>query len=393
VQTSDDRFDANSTMQVAQHQSDVFLAHKYRFKLTKPPRQSSFRVVAVVFYELNDGTIWDFTPIGASKSEGRPYVLGANDEPCFIGGSICAERAAFVQLRWLSATGQLRKITKVVITTDAAIPISPGMLCREFMSSQPYMSMDVPIVLGTCICKHCQLDITKVEPESVTSLISPCSKRQGQSHVFMGLVTNLNQLYPFPSPYTRLDTQGCVALGKRWSEHHLLEGYGTEAENALSTGKIQQLLQRAKEASMSDYRSALHPIQYGAAVLFTDGTLVTSHQKKALEYGSTLDAVTQLAPIIEEKCKISRNQNITPEIGEPNKIRPMLLAQVDQFGIAHSPFASARAYLSEFGYDDCVVLVHTFVGEEGNEQNIESLEPKLLQVRVDQLAPQAPEIW
>jgi hypothetical protein len=36
----------------------------------------------------------------------------------------------------------------------------------------------------------------------------------------------------------------------------------------------------------------------------------------------------------------------------------VLMVQVDQYGVAHSPFAPARAFFSEHGYEDCHVLVH-----------------------------------
>ena len=61
------------------------------------------------------------------------------------------------------------------------------------------------------------------------------------------------------------------------------------------------LLHLAQKASQRDSRTALHPLRYGAAVLFSDGSTSTAYQKKALEYGCSLDAVTQLAQVIEDK--------------------------------------------------------------------------------------------
>jgi hypothetical protein len=37
---------------------------------------------------------------------------------------------------------------------------------------------------------------------------------------------------------------------------------------------------------------------------------------------------------------------------------PKLLIMVDQFGIAHAPFAQARALLSEYGFNDLQVIVY-----------------------------------
>lgn len=110
------------------------------------------------------------------------------------------------------------------------------------------------------------------------------------------------------------------------------------------------ILQCAQEAAMSDQK-CLHPIKYGAAVFFSDGSIAQAYQKQSQEYGCTLDAVTQLASFIEHKI-------------EGGRIRPILLAQCDQFGIAHAPFAEARAYLSEYGHNDMFVALHNLIGEE-----------------------------
>ena len=143
------------------------------------------------------------------------------------------------------------------------------------------------------------------------------------------------------------------------------------------------ILQCAQEAAMSD-QQCLHPIKYGAAVFFSDGSIAQAYQKQSQEYGCTLDAVTQLASFIEHKI-------------EGGRIRPILLAQSDQFGIAHAPFAEARAYLSEYGHNDMFVAVHNLIGEElihtQNECNAEKgkleqiIDHELKIVKVKDLAP------
>ena len=40
-------------------------------------------------------------------------------------------------------------------------------------------------------------------------------------------------------------------------------------------------------------------VKKGSSVLFADGTPAIAWQKKALEYGCTLDAICQLAPALE----------------------------------------------------------------------------------------------
>ena len=116
-------------------------------------------------------------------------------------------------------------------------------------------------------------------------------------------------------------------------------------------------------------------IQYGAAIMFSDGSISTAAQKKALEYGCTLDPVTQLAPLIEQKVK----QEIVSN-DDDAKIKPMLLVQADQFGIAHAPFAKGRAFLTEHGHGDCSVLIH-------NNDCFDFIE-----VKAHELVPSAPNM-
>ena len=105
--------------------ADLISAHRHRLSLT-PPRQSSFRVVAILFYELSDDDNSDGNSKDINANPDRHFVVGTNDEPCAISGSLCAE-PALLQLRFVP---NLRQITKVVIVTDSPQPISPGMLCR-----------------------------------------------------------------------------------------------------------------------------------------------------------------------------------------------------------------------------------------------------------------------
>mgnify|MGYP003386321403 CR=1 FL=1 len=73
-------------------------ANSQRKKLPSKPEQSEFRVYAFLIIEV----------------EGRLIIVeGANAEPGYIGGSICAERACLVQLRKYNDP----KILKVVVVT------------------------------------------------------------------------------------------------------------------------------------------------------------------------------------------------------------------------------------------------------------------------------------
>lgn len=329
---------------------DIALAHRYRLSLTTLPSQSSFRVVAIVFYEVGC-VVASNTPLPQSIrqkaddwDDARPYVVGTNDEPgAFIGGSICAERAALVQLRFLPNV----KVSKIVIVTDHEYPISPGTLCREFMSGHSAVPWDVSIVLAG-------------------------SGRRGDAWTVTK--TTLRYLYPHPSPYSRLTATQADEMGKNFSasEHEKDSNY----ESSLRESDVRRLMESAREAAHRDTRMGLHPIQFGAAILFDDDTIVTGHQKKALEYGSTLDAVSQLASDIERKSA-----------------RPVALVQVDSHGMAHAPFAPARAYLSEHGYGDCRVLVHKYHHGESDDDNTNLIQVgELVDVIVTDLAPVAPDM-
>lgn len=305
-----------------QHNADLNLAHRYRLSLTSAPIQSNFRVVALVFFDANESSS---APIASCFDDsGRRYLVGTNDEPCNMTGSICAERAALVQLRWIPTA----KVTKLVIVTDATHAVTPGVLCREFMASKPYISSNTPIVLGGTVCHQCQTEITD------SNITVDC---HGESHNFLETVTNIATLYPHQSIYTGLTMEQCIALGSKWTAACI------ESEDTLR--------KLARTTADKDQRKDLHPISYGAAVYFRDKTYASSLQKKALEFGGTLDAVSQLAPILEAK--------------RSNGIGIQCIVMCDQFGIAHPPFAGARAYLVEHGFGNANVLVHQIIKRSG----------------------------
>lgn len=530
---------------------DVLLAHRYRLSLRTPPQQSYFRVVAVVF----------FSRIGMNgvRSNERYHVVGTNDEPHAIGGSICAERAALMQLRFVP---DLEAITKVVIVTDDADAISPGMLCREFMASHNRIPWNVPIVLGRSVCRRCGFTVSgnvcsdsngcfdeaanKTLKEASGDLFATCAKDDTSNmeypppHDFVGTITKLEDLFPYPSLYTRLSAKEALRFGESHMERSsiisssrkskskeanyrsqfadgnrqnnnpngksyreenfdltmltdIMEGdeEGTGGEKSLDSSfasnnesftnssttvgrrnispsrttrkhsmtkslkttidlmrqmreeparheldisgltglsdlpatlehltartlrissrlkpsqRREKLMRFATEVTaLESHMKHAHPLRYGAAVLFSDNTVAIASQKVALEYGCTLDAVGQLASIIDRK-------GIQIEEDGPS-CRPVLLVQCDQFGIAHAPFAPGRAYLTERGYGDCKVLVHQKrqgkkaneakdppqaahggTHEEGSHGN-SNVDLRLLEVEASDLAPAPPDMF
>jgi hypothetical protein len=355
-------------------QADVSLAHHYRVSLLPKPRQSSFRVLALLFYEIPSSGNDDestrvpgmptFAPWLAHRSQDgkRTFVVGTNDEGGFIGGAICAERAAMVQFRFLPQFS----ITKVVISTDSVDPITPGLLCREFLAGHPTVPWDTPIISAGCEYMDC---VAKDEDERLDDK-SPASRVgegcEGSIPVLPVLSTTLQDLYPFPSPYTRLTASQSVRLGEKYSSR------ATDDFESLIEVDSKRLLELAILEARSNI-SDLHPIQFGAAAIFDDGTIVTTRQASALEYGCTLDAVSQLAPHFQD-------QNGTP----------LLLVQADQYGIAHAPFAPARAFLIEHGFENCQIVVHDAPVSDNDDDIFDFDKWTLKEVFASDLAPNAP---
>lgn len=378
------------TMLSQEDKDDVFLSHEYRLALKTSPSQSSFRVLALLFYEEIDNLSddhhtekkalshlppWVKQEVSSSRHDDvdrrngtnaptsttaikRTFIVGTNDEPGYMGGAICAERSAMVQLRFLPSF----RITKLVIATDSVQPITCGMLCREFLAGHGSVPWDLPVISTARQCARCglqdeELFLKKDKAECIDG---------HAEHSIPTLCTTIAELYPYPSPYTRLTATASVELGDRYNESSKsledLDGLPETAKRLLELAIIEA------KANVSD----IHPIQFGAAVMLEDESIVTSHQSSALEYGCTLDAVSQLVPHFKD-----------------DDLRPVMIVQADQYGIAHAPFAPARSFLSEHGYQDCTVLLHESSTLDDVAKDINGW--KLKEVKVSELAPNAPD--
>ena len=275
------------------HNEVIDILNKKRLVLS-PPMASNFRVLCLMLLK--------------TRNEEPAYVLGMNFEPANIGGSICAERSAIGQLHLHNDP----TITKIFIVTDAEQPISPGTLCREFLTSK--CLADTPIVLADCSGQ----------------LLVECT---------------VGYLFPHPFLYRttgRYDIEACANQYLQGKEHNDIQALikascGEDASN---------LYEKALNAAKMDVLINLHPLRLGAGVLYADGTTEVTWQIKALEYGSTLDPVCQLMTYFERN-KLEGIKTSNPE----------MLLMVDQFGIIHAPFGQARAVLCEHGYNDLKVIL------------------------------------
>ena len=278
-------------------------AHEFRLSLEKP-QHSDFRVVALLL--MDDGSI----------------IEGANDEPSpTLSGSICAERGAFLRLRVEeSQMGTKRKVKTVYIVTDAVTPIPPGTLCREYMFGHAACSPDTRVVMQSA---------------------------QSKEHSWPW-ISSLRELYPYPSIYMGLNVKGQLQLGNLYANEHVQDDMSLELSGLSQRNmEVDRLVEAAQKATEFDDRDVLHAMRYGAAaaLLLEDDTIeiVTASQRKAVEYGGSLDAVTQLVPQLFKR--------------DGTRQKVLAITLVDQFGVAHAPFAAARAFLVEHGFGDCVCIL------------------------------------
>ena len=246
-----------------------------RMKRIDPPLQSKFRVYCVMTYGRNEA------------NDVLGFFSGTNSETPFIGSSLCAERSAAVQLRELKHGFEVKNIYLVSDLEDEAL--TPGMLCREYLAH----------CVGPTIRIHCAS--------------ADLSKRN---------VTTLDTLLPHPSLYRGIPSDRIDTVVKAWK-------IDTDLKPEFRT-----LYDRAFEAATVAGRDdALHPVRYAGALEFEDGSIVVDVQRKTLEYGSTVDALTaSLATFVNRKRVAGK------------AVRGV---HVDQYGVLHAPFATARAQLSE----------------------------------------------
>ena len=326
----------------------VRLCNRQRCALYSSPAQSNFRVMAFLIITCDD-------------KPGLSVVEGANMEQGWIGGAICAERAALSRLRFLSNP----KIIKVVVTTDHEQPISPGMLCREYLMSSAEPHIDIIIGNGA---------------STIVTVVS------------------LESLFPYPYIYRNHSRTEVEAYACEISCCGAGAGVGVGVSIDGWNARQQKTYQAARLSVIGDTRASLHPVRLGAAVLFENGVIERTWVLKGLEYGCTMCPITQILRELEKKrfpqyCEkftvdcpfpeytqeIQKGDVCPLPIAEtsastsanadgltlstlipvwPEGSKPECIAMVDQWGIAHAPFASARAILTEYGYGQVQILVH-----------------------------------
>jgi cytidine deaminase len=297
----------------------VQLAHENRLKVARLPAQSLFRVYALMICEdVSTGALC--------------AVEGHNHESGYIGGSICAERSAIGSAAFRNLTRPL--IRHVVISTDSTECIAPGCLCREYMSSFSNANTQVTMISE---------DMSKV------------------------VTCPLSQLYSAPYAYGKLDRLNIEPFARALAARVSVASASAGDSDCVGAGALvddghpsfTELCAAAKAAALtldSDAQSGanLHPVCFGAALECSDGRRFVAGMLKGVEYGCTLDPVTALlAQVVQHRAACPG-------------VRLVALVMMDQFGIAHAPFAQARALLSEHGCGSAAVAYHEPDGRLGH---------------------------
>eukprot|EP01079_Euglenida_sp_SAG-EU17-18_P005364 gene5364-956_t len=238
-----------------------------------------------------------------SEEEVRRYLSIANE------GRLACEKPRLSGFRVAAVIVYIdtEAITALYLVSDSAQAITPGALCREWMSSYPKDELDPDTFLIT------------TAGTSATKILWDTA-----------LQGTLGLLYPVRSLYAGLCIDDVVALfGQPGS------GPGPEASAACRPCAPPPglYLMAYESAMLATGQRRYHPVSYACAIAFTDGDTSVSVQHTALEYGCTLDCLGMLAATVTKKALAGA------------QVDAVLV--VDNYGVAHAPFAIGRAFLSE----------------------------------------------
>eukprot|EP01138_Halocafeteria_seosinensis_P000814 gb/GECG01000835.1/.p1 GENE.gb/GECG01000835.1/~~gb/GECG01000835.1/.p1 ORF type:complete len:364 (+),score=40.70 gb/GECG01000835.1/:1-1092(+) len=276
------------------------------------PGQSNFLVAALITYSEQESAESANKDEESKAKQAKKYVYGLNAEPCSIGGSICAERSCIVQLQMIPVA----KIHSIYITTSTELEVTPGPLCREWLSE--ICAPDTPIVLFT--------------RTSCTSI--PIQELYPYQNLYSGMVASE------AARVARLLGPAAVSFLKEQQVREIL----TDDCKHLAKSVVSAYENACKLANEFEQGDDYHPLQYAAAVVFEKGEVEVAKQSTCVEYGCTIDAFSKLVKDIEKHSK--------------NDSSPVVVLQVDQFGICQPPPAKTRSYLVEFGNQHALALFH-----------------------------------
>ena len=200
-----------------------------------PPDQSNFRVAALCTF----------------RHEGRlRAIAGANSEPCELCGAICAERSALVQLRLMPSPPL---VECVYIVADSEEPITPGMLCREYMSD------------------------TYCTPETKVVTAGAADRPNVRA--------TLGELFPCPAPLQRVARDDLAATAERLGTAGADGVDRFFAREGDAGRRLARLFARlVLQATAETHAAVLHPLRLAAGLLLPDGTEAIATQHQAREH-------------------------------------------------------------------------------------------------------------
>jgi len=290
------------------------------FERTPRPIHSNFLVAATVVYADASGALRE--------------AHGVNSESCVLSSCICAERTALVQLR-LAPTGW-RYVRAVYITASSEGLITPGLLCREFLSEFSEAACAVREAHEAAVGSGGSGGGGSSGSGSSSSSLPPADP-QGDIAVVLfsaaGAVARhaLRSLFPHPSPFHGVPNARLEGAGRALAQR--AAGASAEALGALLGGAGQAAADLcaavAALARQAHEQDDLYPVHLAAGVLFADGGRLLARQLKGLEYGCSADAVVRLSGALAPERAVA------------------LLVQCDQHGNLLAPSAPARALLTE----------------------------------------------
>lgn len=193
----------------------------------------------------------------------------------------------------------------------------------------------------------------------------------------------LSDLWPFPFLY-RLKTRSELPSHFRsWAQEKKISESTAHLKDSNDIVAFATLQQHATACLEMERFEEIHPLNLAAAVLFSDGTVESAWQLKALEFGCSLDPVSQLLAHIERRRAVVRSvycsacYSIKPPLPSPplaayedttpppvaaaaaaDIVTPTAILMMDQVGVCHAPFAQGRSLLAEHGYGSTRVFVH-----------------------------------
>ena len=273
---------------------------------------------------------------GASRT-----LQGVNTETCILSSCICAERAALAQLRL--APGGWRWVDAVYIAATSPTLVTPGLLCREFLSEfSPAVAARREALLGgggggAGAAALPAVTLPPADPDGDIAIVLFSSDQTLSARY------RLLELYPYAPLYHGVPHAQLADRGAAFAARCAPVTEGALAALAAGAPHLAPLLHAAVAlhaavlalAAKPHDGDALYPVHLAAGALLSTGGVALARQLKGLEYGCSADAVVRLS-----------GRFCVGGVGAGEGLgEPLLLLQVDQFGtcLARRDFLGVRS--------------------------------------------------